>query len=79
MMLRKLALGLVAASSLGIAALAPTTASAFYWGWHGHPHFHRVGPPVGFYLGGGPAPRCVVKRWVPTPRGPRLRWVNICY
>ena len=83
-MLRKLILGLVAASSLGLTALAPTAASA----WGGHPHFwhpgfgfHHVwrGPrfvaaPV--YAGGY---SCFVRRVVVTPWGPRARLVNRCY
>ena len=83
-MFRKLALGLFAAASLGAAALAPTSASAFYGGPHFHPGFgfHHfwggprvvVGGPV--YYGGY---SCVVRRWVPTPWGPRPRLVNRCY
>ena len=82
-MFRKLALGLFAAASLGAAALAPTSASAFYGGPHWHPGFgfHRfwaprvvVGGPV--YYGGY---SCVVRRWVMTPWGPRPRLINRCY
>jgi hypothetical protein len=88
-MLRKLSLVAVAAASLGIAALAPTSASAFPGhGWHGgwHGGFHRgfgfgprffVGGPAyyGYYGYGG----CYVRRLVPTPWGPRWRLVNRCY
>jgi hypothetical protein len=80
-MLRKLALILVAAASLGAAALAPTSsASAHGWhgGWHhgwGGPRF-LVGGPV--YYGGGYG-GCYVRRLVPTPWGPRWRLVNRCY
>src|SRR5262249_20234682 len=53
-MLRKLSLAAVAAVSLGAAALAPTTASAWggYWhpGWPGG-YFHTWGSPR-FYVGG---------------------------
>jgi len=87
-MLRKTILALAAAASF--AALAPSTASAG-WGWHGpgyghgywhRPYFGRVFvPPVRVY----PAPAyvyagapCMRQRWVPTPFGPRLRWVNVC-
>ena len=84
-MLRKLTLGFIAAASLGLTALAPTSASAwgghFHGGWHPGFGFHRVwagprfvGVPV--YAGGN---SCVVRRWVPTPFGPRLRLVNRCY
>jgi hypothetical protein len=74
-MLRKLLLSLAAAATLGAAALAPGAASAAPWGWHGHWH--------GWYGYGryyGPVySSCVVRRWVPTPWGPRLRWINVCY
>ncbi|ABQ35913.1 MAG: sulfur globule protein precursor [Bradyrhizobium sp.] len=92
-MLRKLSLAAVAAVSLGAAALAPTAASAHWhggWhhGWHGGWHggyygWHRpfygprvfVGGPVYSYGYGG----CYVRRVVPTPWGPRWRWINRCY
>jgi hypothetical protein len=86
-MFRKLALTLIAAVSLGAAAMAPTSASAWGghgWhggGWHGG-GFHRgwggprffVGGPA-YYGGGG----CYVRQLVPTPWGPRWRLVNRCY
>lgn len=73
-MLRKTMFALTACVTLGAAALAPSTASA-HWGggWHG---WH--GPIVRVYAGpayGG----CMVRRWVYTPYGPVLRWVNRCY
>jgi hypothetical protein len=88
-MLRKLSLAAVAALSLGVAALAPTAASAHWhgggWGggWHGGfghhwgPRFF-VGGPVyyggyGYGYGG-----CYVRRLVPTPWGLRWRLVNVC-
>ncbi len=84
-MLRKLSLAAVAAVSLGAAALAPTSASAFYGGWHGGWHHGwGWGPRVfiggpgyygGYYGYGG----CYVRRLVPTPWGPRWRLVNRCY
>ena len=82
-MLRKLSLVAVAAASLGVAALAPTSASA--WGghgWHGgwHGGWGWRGPRV---FVGGPAydgyGGCYVRRLVPTPWGPRWRLVNRCY
>jgi hypothetical protein len=81
-MLRKLALGLVAAATLGAMALAPSAASAKPWGggWGGgfggyHHHFgHGFG--IG-YIGGG-YDGCYVTRGVMTPFGYRLRTVNIC-
>ena len=83
-MLRKLSLVAVAAVSLGAAALAPTTASA-WGGWHGGWHHGWGGPRIivggpayyggGYGYGGG----CYVRRLVPTPWGPRWRLVNRCY
>ncbi len=81
-MLRKLSLVAVAAASPGVAALAPTSASAWYGGWHhgwGGPRFYvggpaYYGPPVSYGYGG-----CFVRRLIPTPWGPRWRLVNRCY
>lgn len=82
-MLRKLSLAAVAAASVGIAALAPTSASA--WGghgWHGGGWHHGWGGPR-FFIGGPVYPYayggCYVRRLVPTPWGPRWRVVNRCY
>jgi hypothetical protein len=84
-MLRKLSLVAVAAASLGAAALAPTSASA-WGGWHGGWHRGFVGPR--FFVG-GPAYHgygyydgyggCYVRRLVPTAWGPRWRLINRCY
>ena len=82
-MFRKIALTLIAAASLGAAALAPTSASARGWhgGWHHGGGWHRGwgGPPRfaygPVYRGGG----CWVRRAVPTPWGPRWRTVNRCF
>ena len=82
-MLRKLSLVAIAAASLGAAALAPTSASAWgggHHGWHGY-HWGWGGPrvvigaPAYAYGGGG----CYVRRLVPTPWGPRWQLVNRCY
>jgi hypothetical protein len=58
-MLRKLSLAAAAAVSLGVAALAPTSASAWGGGWHGgwHPgwhggFYHHYGYGPRFYVGG---------------------------
>ncbi len=80
-MFRKLTLAVVTAAALGAAALAPTSASA--WGWHGGWHHGWgwggprvfVGGPVVYGAYGG----CMRQRWIGTPWGPRLRWVNVCY
>jgi hypothetical protein len=84
-MLRKLSLVAVAAASLGVAALAPTSASAFGGhGWHGGWHRGEWGGPRFFvgspaYYGGYGYGGCNVRRLVPTPWGPRWRLVNRCY
>jgi hypothetical protein len=84
-MLRKLSLVAVAAASLGVAALAPTSASAWgghgwHGGWHGGgwggPRFFVGGPA---YYGYGGYGGCYVRRLVPTPWGPRWRLINRCY
>jgi hypothetical protein len=85
-MLRKLSLVAIAAASLGAAALAPTSASAwggYHGGWHGGWHGWGgprvvIGGPA--YYGGGYAyGGCYVRRLVPTPWGPQWRTVNRCY
>ncbi len=80
-MFRKIALGLVAAASLGAMALAPSTASAGWKGagWGGGYH-HHFGHGFGIaYVGGYGDDGCYVTRRVPTPYGYRLRTVNVCY
>lgn len=81
-MLRKLAVAFVAAASLGAVALMPTAASAGHGGWHGGGwHGHRGWGGPRFFVG-GPAYAyggCTVRRLVPTPWGPRWRYVNRCY
>jgi hypothetical protein len=82
-MLRKTILALVAGAALGAAALAPTSASAAWGGWHGGWggwHGGWYGGPIVRVYGGGPVyGGCTVRRWVYTPYGPALRWVNVCY
>jgi hypothetical protein len=79
-MLRKLSLVAIAAASLGAAALAPTSASA--WGAAAGimadgagPRVVIGGPPIMAAATGG----CYVRRLVPTPWGPQWRLVNRCY
>ena len=78
-MLKKFVLGAVALGSLGAAALAPSTASAGYWGWHGHHHYpvvrHYYVPQTYAYY----RDPCIVKRRVWTDYGWRWRRVNVCY
>jgi hypothetical protein len=87
-MLRKLILTLATSVALGAAALAPTSASAHWggghgWGGHGwggywgHWGFYRPGLRV--YAGPVVYGGCLVRRWVYTPWGPQVRWVNRCY
>lgn len=72
-MFRKLSLAAVAAIALGTAALAPTSASAWWHdGWH-HGYGGWGGP--GFYGAYGYGGYYGCRRWVPTPWGPRPRWV----
>jgi hypothetical protein len=80
-MLRKFALGLVAAASLSAMALVPSAASAHSWGggWGGGfgGYHHHFGPGFGIgYVGGGDG--CYVTRRVMTPFGYRLRTFNVC-
>lgn len=82
-MFRKLALGLVATASLGLAAFAPTSASAYHDGPHfrGHHHHHGFGLHRGWH--GARAHfrhhGCIQKRMIKTPWGGyRYRTVNVC-
>ena len=75
-MFRKLSLAAVAAIALGTAALAPTSASAWWHGGGWHHGWHGGGWGWGgprFYGAYGGYSGC--RRWVGTPWGPRLRWV----
>ncbi len=79
-MLRTTIIALAATAALGAAALAPSAASARAWhaGRHGGWHGHFLRPGIGVYAGpiyGG----CWLQRWIATPYGPVLRWVNRCY
>ena len=75
-MFRKVTLALVAAASLGVMALSPTTASAWPMkGPHHHHHWHP-GFGIGFVSGGYTG--CYQNRLVLTPFGYRWRTVNVC-
>lgn len=83
-MLRKITLGLIAAASLGVAALAPGAASAhglhiggWHGGWHGGIGHHAYYGGPSFYVG-GLTDDCLQRRVVETRRGPRVRIVNVC-
>jgi Spy/CpxP family protein refolding chaperone len=77
-MLRKTALGLIAAASLGAAALVPSAVSAhgFHGGWghHGWGHGYGFG---GIYINTGVSD-CYQQQMVQTRHGLRLRTVNVC-
>jgi hypothetical protein len=75
-MLRKITLGLIAAASLSVAALAPGSASAhgFHSGW-GHGGWGYGGP--GLYINTGVS-NCYRQQLVQTRHGLRLRTVNVC-
>ena len=79
-MLRKITLGLIAAASLGVVALAPGSASAH--GFHGGGWGHHGGWGHGFGFGGlyinTGVSDCYQQRMVETRRGLRLRTVNVC-
>ena len=81
-MLRKLTLAAVAAASLGVMALAPSSASAGGFWPHHHHHHHHWGHGHGLrlgFIGGGGYDGCYVTRRVLTPYGFRWRTVNVCY
>jgi len=73
-MFRKTVLALAACASLGAAALAPTAASAH---WYGHHHYRFFFPHVRYY-----APVYSAcswqKQWYNTYYGPRFRWIKVC-
>lgn len=77
-MFRKLTIAIAITASLG-AALAPSTASAKPFGGFGgyHHHFGGVGI-VGVVDAAVVSESCFVSQRVLTPRGYRLRTVNIC-
>jgi len=76
-MLRKIALGLIAAASLGVVALAPGSASAhgFHSGWGWGYGGGYVGPSL--YINTGVS-NCYRQMMVQTRHGLRLRTVNVC-
>jgi Spy/CpxP family protein refolding chaperone len=77
-MLRKVTLGLIAAASLGAAALAPSAASAhgFHGGWHHGWGYGGFGIG-GIYVNTGVSD-CYQQQYVQTRHGVRLRTVNVC-
>jgi hypothetical protein len=78
-MLRKIALGLIAAASLSVAAIAPASAHGMHggggWGHHGDwGHGYGFG---GLYINTGVSD-CYQQQMVQTRFGLRLRTVNVC-
>jgi hypothetical protein len=73
-MLRKITLGLIAAASLSVAAVAPASAHGFHGGW-GHGGWgYGFG---GLYIDAG-VNNCYQQQMVQTRNGLRLRTVNVC-
>ena len=79
-MLRKVTLGLIAATALTLAAAAPAAAGPFHH--HHHHGYWGHGFGLGFggvYLNTGYGYNdCIQQRWIETRRGLRLRTVNVC-
>ena len=75
-MLRKITLGLIAAASLGVAAVAPASAHGMHGGW-GHGWGRGLAFVSGLYID-SVADSCFQQQIVPTRHGPRLRTVNVC-
>ena len=75
-MLRKITLGLIAAASLSVAAVAPASAHGFHGHW-GHGWGHGGFGFGGFYVNAG-ASDCYQQQMVQTRHGLRLRMVNVC-
>jgi hypothetical protein len=74
-MLRKIALGLIAAASLSVVAAAPASAHGFHGGWGFGGWGYGFGP--GLYINTGVSD-CYQQRMVQTRHGLRLRTVNVC-
>ena len=71
---RKVTIGLIAAASLGAAALAPSAASAHGFHHGGWGHGYGFG---GLYINTGVSD-CYQQQRIETRRGMRLRTVNVC-
>jgi hypothetical protein len=77
-MLRKIALGLIAAASLSFAAIAPASAHGFHGSWgHGGWGYGPAFGIGGLYVNTGVSD-CYQQRMVQTRYGLRLRTVNVC-
>lgn len=84
-MIRKILFAVAATVALGTATLSVSSAPASAWGWKHHHHHHHKHWHGGFRFYGPAAVglvgynTCYVKRWISTPYGMKLRWVNVCY
>ena len=76
-MFRKIALGLIAAASLSVAAIAPASAHGFHGGGWGHGGWGHGFGFGGLYINTGVSD-CYQQQMVQTPRGLRLRTINVC-
>ncbi len=77
-MFRKSIFAIAAIGTVAAAAIAPTSASAYYKGKN---HWHGYGSGVSIYAhyNYGYRPHCwLKKRWIKTYYGPRLSWVQVC-
>ena len=77
-MLRKIALGLIAATTLTLAAAAPAAAGGFHHGHWGHGWGGGYGYGFGgLYINTGGSD-CMQQQWIQTRHGMRMRTVNVC-
>jgi hypothetical protein len=77
-MLRKIALGLIAAASLSVAAIAPASAHGMHGGGWGHGWGYGHGYGFGgLYINTGVSD-CYQQQMVQTRHGLRIRTVNVC-
>lgn len=77
-MLRKSIFAIAAIGAVAVAALTPTSASAYYKGKH---HWHGWGPGISIYTGykHGYRPHCwLEKRWIKPYYGPRVKYLKVC-
>jgi len=78
-MFRKTVLTLAALATVGAAAFTLTTFTTSAGAAPFDHHRHYVWRPAVRFLGAPAYGSCYVRRVVPTPFGPRVEWVNVCY
>jgi hypothetical protein len=76
-MLRKITLGLIAAASFSVAAVAPASAHGMHGGGWGHGGWGHGFGFGGLYINTGVSD-CYRQQMVQTRYGLRLRTVNVC-